>query len=179
MFGIFSGGKVVKDRRDERAAHEKDRETAFIERLRNEHHEILALCEELELALVKGKGGRLSERFALLEGMIRRHRMDEDGKLLLYIDKRFGADHEVSSKVAEIRKQRDRLRRRLVAFADKLECLEVSVDITLAELQVDLERIGANLVHLIEDEERYLFPLYGQSPARYPLSGDLEAATAS
>jgi iron-sulfur cluster repair protein YtfE (RIC family) len=138
-----------------------DSSEGFIGRLTSEHHEILAVCESLELALAKGKHGELRDGFGYLEKLIQAHRMDEDGVLLPYLDDHYSGDEKVTRQLENVRRARDQLRRRCDTFADKLEWMAVNAGFTKAELQVDLEQIGKGLVELMEREESELFPLYG------------------
>ena len=164
MFGLFSNPVVDFDqvRKKEEFMAPGTRisfDADLTERLRAEHHEILGACEELEIDCIKGRAGRVVEHLHVLEEQIRQHRMREDVKLLVFIEKRWSGDAEAAAMLTLVRKERDQIRKQLVEFFDKYSLLDKNSNL-LEDLCHDIAKLGSLVVRLIEREENDLFPLY-------------------
>jgi hypothetical protein len=131
----------------------------LIETLRAEHHEILAACERLEIACDKERVAQIADQLQALEDQLRQHRIQEDVKLMIFVEKRYSDNDEMAALIAMFRKERDSLKRQISEFFAKYALLRECPSL-VADFRADVGRAIRLIVGMIEAEEQNFFPLY-------------------
>jgi hypothetical protein len=131
----------------------------LVETLRAEHHEILAACERLEIACEKERVTQIADQLQALEDQLRQHRIQEDVKLMIFVEKRYSDNDEMAALIAMFRKERDSLKRQLSEFFAKYALLRECPSL-VADLRADAGKAIQLIVGMVEAEEQNFFPLY-------------------
>jgi hypothetical protein len=131
----------------------------LVGKLRAEHQEILAACERLEITCTTGRVAQIADQLQSLEEQLRQHRMQEDVKLMIFIEKRYNDRDEMAMLLAMFRRERDGLKRELSEFFAKFALLRECPGL-VAELRQDVGRAIRLIVGMIDAEEVNFFPLY-------------------
>jgi hypothetical protein len=124
-----------------------------------EHQEVLASCERLEIACEKDRVPQIADQLQALEDQMRQHRMQEDVKLMIFVEKRYSDNDEMATLLSMFRRERDGLKRQLSEFFAKYALLRECPTL-VAELREDVKRAIKLVVGMIEAEEQNFFPLY-------------------
>jgi len=134
-------------------------DSQLVDTLVAEHQDLLALCERLEIACEKERVAQIADQLQSLEERIRRHRMQEDIKLMIFVEKRYSDNDQMAMLLAMFRKERDGLKRQLGEFFAKYALLRECPSL-IAELREDVGKAIKMIVAMIECEEQNFFPLY-------------------
>jgi len=95
----------------------------LVNTLKAEHQEILAACERLEITCGTGRVSQIADQLQSLEEQLRQHRMQEDVKLMIFIEKRYSDNDQMAILLSMFRKERDSLKRELSEFFPKFALL--------------------------------------------------------
>lgn len=131
----------------------------LVDTLVTEHQELLAICEQLEIACEKERTNQIADRLQTLEERIRRHRMQEDIKLMIFIEKRYSDNDQMAMLLSMFRKERDGLKRQLGEFFAKYALLRECPSL-ITELREDVGKAIKMVMAMVECEEQNFFPLY-------------------
>lgn len=131
----------------------------LVDTLVAEHQDLLAICERLEIACEKERTNQVADRLQALEERIRRHRMQEDIKLMIFVEKRYSDNDQMAMLLSMFRKERDGLKRQLGEFFAKYALLRECPSL-VTELREDVGKAIKMIVAMIECEEQNFFPLY-------------------
>ncbi|KOR32646.1 hypothetical protein TI05_06030 [Achromatium sp. WMS3] len=131
----------------------------LIATLKAEHQEILSACERLEIVCDKDCVPQTAEQLQALEEQMRQHRIQEDVKLIIFIEKRYSDNNEMAALLSMFRKERDRFKRQLSEFFAKYALLR-ECPALITDLRNDLSYAIKLVVGMLEAEEQNFFPLY-------------------
>lgn len=131
----------------------------LVDTLMAEHQDLLAACERLEISCEKERVAQIADQLQSLEERIRRHRMQEDIKLMIFVEKRYSDNDQMAMLLSMFRKERDGLKRQIGEFFAKYALLRECPSL-IAELREDIGKSIKLVVAMIECEEQNFFPLY-------------------
>jgi hypothetical protein len=131
----------------------------LVETLIAEHHELLAACERLEIACNKERVAQIADQLQAIEDHLRQHRIQEDVKLMIFVEKRYSDNDEMAALLSMFRKERDSMKRQLSEFFAKYALLRECPSL-VADLREDVGKAIKLIVGMIEAEEQNFFPLY-------------------
>ena len=166
MFGLFiqsvAGSSGVGDRAAGSRPAGVGYDSALPKQLQQEHQQLLRSCERLEIAHARGKEARVRTRLRDLREELSRHRLREDNKVLVLLERLKSSHGHIAGELRMLRRQRDGLRRQVTAFFDRYGDGSPET-LRSPRFGEDLAIMGDALVRLIELEEGRVFPLYHQA----------------
>jgi hypothetical protein len=164
VFGLFSNSAAASQQpRSWEGARAPGTQIRFdpdlVDNLSAEHHALLTACEELEIACAKARVAQVVSRLRALEEQIGRHRVQEDVKLMIFIEKHNAERDGVAALLALIRRERDLVRKQLSETIKKY-ALPENAKAPAQEISRDVGEVIHLIARLIDREENDLFPLY-------------------
>ncbi|KOR31533.1 hypothetical protein TI04_00275 [Achromatium sp. WMS2] len=131
----------------------------LVDALLAEHQQMLAAWEHFEIACEKEKLPQVAELLKSLDEQMLQHRMQEDVKLMIFIEKRYNDNDQMATLLAMFRKERDALKKEIAEFFSKYGTLAEHPEL-IVELRKDVAQATHSVMNMIDAEEQNFFPLY-------------------
>jgi iron-sulfur cluster repair protein YtfE (RIC family) len=131
----------------------------LINRLKDDHQELVEIFTEIMAAASVGHFRRISSKLSEFKLALQTHIAVENVRLYVYIQQRYAQDVDTSDFVTGLRSEMNGIARAVVKFAEKYTETP-PVASTSADFVSGLEEIGAVLVKRVQLEESRLYSLY-------------------
>ncbi len=137
----------------------------LIEKLKDDHGEMLSLYKEIEMLVESGDFERVHQALTRFKTMFHSHILLENVKLYIYLKHSLGTEVDSQAIVAEMRREMGHIGKAVNQFISKYSTWPWGVDLE-ESFSLELAQIGAAFVDRIQTEEDTLYTLY-YSPEYY------------
>ncbi len=155
----FSSALYTLRFRRTRAASGIGYDASLVDRLRQDHQELLRIFAAIKRAAGEGDFDRLPDLLTSFKRTFRAHMMLENVKLYIYLQLYCELDAETLSLVCEARKEMDGIGHSVVKFVNA-HVANVPTAATIDGFNAELSHIGATLLWRVQLEESHLYVLY-------------------
>lgn len=142
-----------------RASSEIAYDAGLIDKLKEEHRELIGILIAVRKAAAEGRYNQLSDLLASFKHSFLNHIGLENVKLYVYMQQHGAQDPDTLNSVSDVRKEMNEIARMVMKFIDA-HIADLPSPVTVTNFTAQLDQAEAVLTKRIQIEENHLYPLY-------------------